>query len=417
MYIHQLSVRNLRSIAALEANFAFDGQRYGPASGMVPPRLANVNVILGDNGVGKSSLLQAVALAVLGPDAGDLPTRPMVRMQPGGDAARSRAVGAHAAEIEAVFASAASPRGARSLAAPPSVHSMLRIVRETGNTRGEQTEWLGPNPRTRGAAPAGFAVGYGATRNAAAAASATARGQPTSLQAQRFASLLDHGGGLVALEMWMPQLQRSRRRFQEATALLNRLLAPVSCRFTGRRDRQGIYLFEGQAPVALPLAAWSDAQRSFIGWVADLLYHLCAACPRGQALADQPGIALVDEIDAHLHPSVQMQIVPTLAAALPRVQFILTCHSPLVVGGLDIANLLVLRRAGDGVEATRIDRPVYGLDADQLLVSDLFGLPSTRAAGQRDTLKRLATQARGGDAQAALRFLDALAPGQGGGAR
>lgn len=406
MYINQLSVHNLRSFEALEANFAFDGQDYGPASGMAPPQLPNVNVLLGENGCGKSTLLKAVALAALGPAVQQ--TMPMLRRAPAASS-RSRQAPATPAGIDALFTKPGAP-GMRS--APAQLRSSLRIVDGAG---GEELQWIAPTAVARGASqdpPAeAFAVGYGANRRPLYEQAAT-RDAPRSLQAQRFASLLDNEATLVPLEDWLPAQKRSRQRFIEITSLLAQLLALTPYRFSGERDSQGHYLFEDQDGLALPMPMLSDGYRAFIGWVADLLYHLDAACPRGTPLATQPGLVLIDEVDLHLHPATQLRLVPLLAATLPRVQFVLSTHSPLVVGGLDIANILVLRRVGRAVKAVRIDRPVYGLDADQLLVSELFGLPSSRTPSQRDKLRQLAAEARGGDAQAALRFLDAMAGGR-----
>jgi hypothetical protein len=419
MYINQLSVQNLRGFQSLQANFAFDGQSYGPASGMAPPQLPNVNVVLGENGLGKSTVLRAVALAALGPHAdlsgNGLPAGAMLRrVPPAGSQARGAPAPAPSASIEAVFSEPTAPTTPSTRG---QVYSALRIVRTAQS--GEQVQWVAQPGAARGAAPGpaqtamAFAVGYGSSRRPASPTPApAARGAPRSLQAQRFASLLDDDATLVPLESWLPALRQSRARFDEVTALLAQLLALTPYRFSARRDRTGHYLFEDQAGLALPLYQLSGGTRAFIGWVADLLHHLEASCPRGTPLKLQPGMVLIDEIDLHLHPAAQLRLVPVLAAALPRVQFVLSTHSPLVVGGLDIANILVLRRAGQGVEAVRVERPVYGLDADQLLVSELFGLPSSRTPSQRDQLRALAAEARTGDPRAALRFLDAMAGGR-----
>ena len=72
----------------------------------------------------------------------------------------------------------------------------------------------------------------------------------------------------------------------------------------------------------------SDGYRAFIGWVADMLFHVYYGCPPGKKLADLCGIVMVDEIDLHLHPRWQMKVISTVARAFPRMQFIFTSHSP-----------------------------------------------------------------------------------------
>ena len=53
----------------------------------------------------------------------------------------------------------------------------------------------------------------------------------------------------------------------------------------------------------LPFGALSDGYRSFLGWVADLLYRLALVCPEGKRLDSVPGVVLVDEVDLICIPS------------------------------------------------------------------------------------------------------------------
>jgi predicted ATP-binding protein involved in virulence len=129
--------------------------------------------------------------------------------------------------------------------------------------------------------------------------------------------------------------------------------------------------------LAVPFPALSDGYRAFLGWVGDLLYHVCKTCPRGKNLVDNQGIVMVDEIDLHLHPEWQMTVVPTLSRALPNLQFIATSHIPLIVGSLEWMNIIVMAPEPDGAStATRLTQAVHGLDADQVLLTEFFGLES-----------------------------------------
>ena len=89
----------------------------------------------------------------------------------------------------------------------------------------------------------------------------------------------------------------------------------------------------------LPFGTLSDGYRAYLGLVADLIYHLQMNCPHGGNLTDMTGIVLVDDIDLHLHPKWQRTVVPHLAGTFPRLQFILTTHSPLVTGTLHADNV------------------------------------------------------------------------------
>ena len=47
----------------------------------------------------------------------------------------------------------------------------------------------------------------------------------------------------------------------------------------------------------------SDGYRAFIGWVGDMLFHACHACPASKKLVDLRGVVMVDDIDRQLHPA------------------------------------------------------------------------------------------------------------------
>ncbi|MCX7921510.1 MAG: tetratricopeptide repeat protein [Clostridia bacterium] len=76
-----------------------------------------------------------------------------------------------------------------------------------------------------------------------------------------------------------------------------------------------------------------------------LIYNfLKAAHPRSKNVVNEDGIVFIDEVDSHLHPEWQRKIVPLLRRSFPNVQFFLTAHSPLVVGGCLDGEVAVLRK-------------------------------------------------------------------------
>jgi hypothetical protein len=120
--------------------------------------------------------------------------------------------------------------------------------------------------------------------------------------------------------------------------------------------------------------------RTLVAWMVDLASRLVdryADLPNPLA---GPAVVLVDEIDLHLHPAWQRMLPGHLAKCFPNAQFIVTAHSPLVVqaAGAD-ANVVLLKREGDHVIIKKETQDVRGWRIDQLLTSDLFGLPSARA--------------------------------------
>ncbi len=90
-----------------------------------------------------------------------------------------------------------------------------------------------------------------------------------------------------------------------------------------------------------------------------------------------PGIVLIDEVDAHLHPSWQSRIGLFLRACFPAIQFIVTTHSPLVCQAAEVGSVFQLPRPGTGDEG----RMVRGVELDRLLYGDLVDAYDTEAMG------------------------------------
>jgi hypothetical protein len=93
-------------------------------------------------------------------------------------------------------------------------------------------------------------------------------------------------------------------------------------------------------------------------------------------------LVLVDEIDLHLHPRWQRDIISNLREIFPRVSFVVTTHNPLTLLGARSGEIFVVRRASAGdeqagpIEVVPCDPP-EGLRADQVLTGEWFGLAST----------------------------------------
>jgi hypothetical protein len=136
------------------------------------------------------------------------------------------------------------------------------------------------------------------------------------------------------------------------------------------------------------MRALSLGYRSMIAWVIDLASRMFEGFPDSSDPLGEPAIALVDEIDLHLHPRWQREITAHLDRLFPNVQFIVTAHSPLVVQAAGVTNVAVLRRINDYVEIVNDPEEVRGWRVDQILTSDLFGLQSARPIEVERLLER-----------------------------
>ncbi|EJQ32368.1 TIGR02646 family protein [Bacillus toyonensis] len=104
---------------------------------------------------------------------------------------------------------------------------------------------------------------------------------------------------------------------------------------------------------------------------------------------DAQGIVLLDEIDAHLHPRWKLQIVDKLRCTFPRIQFITTSHDPLCLRGLKNHEVAVLRRAGNNKIKVKRHLPnADKFEIDQILTSEYFGLHSTASPEYDKLMKR-----------------------------
>ena len=222
-------------------------------------------------------------------------------------------------------------------------------------------------------------------------------------------SLFEEAYSLSPLSHWLPQYQTANpNRFSQVQTLINHLLGPERYRFTGEIE-QDEYVFEYQQ-TRVPFPALSDGYRALLGWIGDLLYHVCVTCPEGKRLDENQGIVMVDKVDLHIHPAWQMELLPRLARWLPRLQFIVTSHSPLLVGSLEWRNVIVARQRENGASflecVAGVD--VSRMDADQILLTELFGLESTLSGSQTRRIRELLENARKGDTEASRKLMAEL---------
>jgi predicted ATPase len=131
---------------------------------------------------------------------------------------------------------------------------------------------------------------------------------------------------------------------------------------------------------AMPISNMADGYSSTITWILDmygwkLLYE--------EHLQDIEirGIVLIDEIENHLHPKWQKQIIKLLSEQFPNVQFIITTHSPIcVVGTTDLVDqecLITILKYGENGIVAEFSEPLRDKRVDQILTSYLFGLSTS----------------------------------------
>ena len=406
MYIESLTIDRFQPFEHAETTLL-----HPRGLGSRSARHPNVNLILGNNGAGKSAALRAAAVALLGPIVSASTHRPhcFARMAPDSEKAPTTV----AAQL-----SLPSPEHDGLLAAgtPTAAERKVRVHRRDGIEACDfdhgPPDAVGRHIREDESA-AFFVGGYGAPRLVADAETARVKAHRRlrHLRYWRVASLFEHDATLVPLGTWLAALQAGKSGwYDEAAALIDAML-PEGAGFTGRM-REGDYTVRHRG-VDTPAAALPDALRGHLAWIGDLLHHLCRCCPAGKRITELEGVAMVDEVGLHLHPQWQQQVLPAIARALPRIQFLCTTQSPLIAGSMESANLLLAAPDPENPAASVLVRPeqeIHSLTANQILGGAYFGLASTRAPAFQKQLRAAARNVSAGKPGAAtlLGEMDAL---------
>lgn len=177
---------------------------------------------------------------------------------------------------------------------------------------------------------------------------------------------------------------RDKKRLKQVTQLLATILPDISHeesikilgpKVLGRPDEPSGVRFE--TPYGrVPLSGLSLGYQTTLAWALDLALRLYDRYPDSPNPLAEPAIVLVDEIDLHLHPSWKRQIMEDLTQHFPKTQFIATSHSPSMGQSATNANLVVLQQRDGQVEIENRPHFVEGWRVDQILTSELFGVPA-----------------------------------------
>lgn len=119
----------------------------------------------------------------------------------------------------------------------------------------------------------------------------------------------------------------------------------------------------------LSLQQLSDGERAFIAVLGDLVRRLALANPELANPLEGHGVVLIDELELHLHPRWQREVVEKLRTSFPNIQFIATTHSPFIIQSLRPGELITLDPEEFGEYADRsvedIAEHVMGVEVPQ----------------------------------------------------
>lgn len=231
-----------------------------------------------------------------------------------------------------------------------------------------------------------FACGYGAARASLGDESHSSYSMPEAV-----ASLFDYNAQLQNIELAI------RRLVGEKQAVKNDILKQIDRLLMldsgSTKLKQNGLEISGHWGGSISLAGLGDGYRTTLSWVLDMLSW--AVLRNADAIQGEiQGIVLIDEIEQHLHPRWQRYILKLLHQQFPKVQLVSTTHSPLCVTGAsdfhdDEICLVHLEQVADKAEASYSFSLPRGKRADQVLTSYLFGLETTTDDETKTQIGRL----------------------------
>lgn len=166
------------------------------------------------------------------------------------------------------------------------------------------------------------------------------------------ATLFDEGADLIQAETWLISLDGDASRSPRSREILDAVCAGLKALL----NVNSIYVREQKVWITerdgntVPLNCLSDGFLSQAGWFLDLIARWLLLAEEAEFSVDKnflsqmTGLVLIDEIDLHLHPQWQTEIVTKIRQITPRLSFIVTTHNPLTLVGCAAEEIFMLSR-------------------------------------------------------------------------
>ena len=385
VYFKSLSLTNVRSFGATQRLDMTD------ADG----RPAQWTLILGDNGVGKTTLLQCLASM-----------RPVPAV-PDEDKAKDKedaSASKPASVVPALLQSENTELAALARVGEERVQLHADLVAgqpfRSKTTKAKQIVFKG-NIRVKNGELKGIehssvhlknareplVIGYGAARHMHYRGAEVFKPDPDPT-----ASLFDPSVELVDARDILEQLDYAAvKRQPQARALLSCIKEALAKLLPSLEKASDIKLYGPTPPGSdnrktgvqvvtpygeVPFDALSLGYQTMTAWTVDLAWRLTQHYPHANDVLQMPAIVLIDELDLHLHPCWQREIRDIISDAFPRIQFIATAHSPLLAQSYLDLNLVVVRREGDQAIIERDASVVRTWRIDEVVTSALYEIDS-----------------------------------------
>jgi hypothetical protein len=152
---------------------------------------------------------------------------------------------------------------------------------------------------------------------------------------------------------------------------------------------EGVFFMDGNKNI-VDVTQMSDGYRSILSLTFELIRQMIRSYGhkavfnnfrKGNYIIDLPGVVLIDEIDAHLHPSWQAKIGDWFLKVFPKLQFIVTTHSPLICRASENGSVWRMKAPGSEYPSGQ----VIGIEKQRLIYGDLLDAYGTELFGKNIT--------------------------------
>jgi predicted ATP-binding protein involved in virulence len=133
-----------------------------------------------------------------------------------------------------------------------------------------------------------------------------------------------------------------------------------------RIERQPLRMVVEKGQEKLAINQLSDGEKCLLALAGDLARRLALANPASPKPLLNPAVVLIDEIELHLHPRWQRRVIPELQKTFPKCQFIITTHSPQVLSEVAPADILLLMRDNGEIQLKGVQNS-YGRSSNWIL--------------------------------------------------